>query len=187
MEKAFKQTPSDCIRIVLFGPESTGKTTLAKQLAAYFNTEWVPEYMRVYLQEKWDNKAEKISKQDLLPIAEGQIAAENSLVKKANNFLFCDTNLLELQVYCEYYYDGWSPEEIRKAVENQQYDFYFLTNIDVPWLHDDLRDRPNDRSAIFRKFEMALKIRNISYQVLSGSQEERLTTAIEILQQKISQ
>lgn len=187
MEKTLVQRQSDCLKIVLFGPESTGKTTLAKELAAHFKTEWVPEYMRTYLQEKWNEKAEKISKADLLPIAQGQIASENKLTKKANNFLFCDTNLLELQVYCEYYYNGWCPMEIKEAIENQHYDFYFLTYIDVPWVPDDLRDRPSDRSTLFRNFETALTSRKIPYAILSGSQEERLSDAIKILQQKISQ
>ncbi|WP_432411970.1 AAA family ATPase [Rasiella sp. SM2506] len=185
MEKTLVQQQSNCLKIVLFGPESTGKTTLAKQLATHFKTEWIPEYMRTYLQEKWDHKAERISKEDLLPIAEGQISSENEVTKKANNILFCDTNLLELQVYCEYYYNGWCPSEIKEAVENQHYDFYFLTNIDVPWFPDDLRDRPNDRSGLFRSFETALISRNIPYSILSGSQEERLSSAYKILQQKI--
>ena len=56
MEKNLQQQNSDCLRIVLYGPESTGKTTLAKLLAKEFHTTWVPEYARVYLQEKWDKK-----------------------------------------------------------------------------------------------------------------------------------
>ncbi len=186
MEKKLVQRQSDCLKFVLFGPESTGKTTLAKQLAAHFKTDWVPEYMRTYLQEKWDNQAEKISTKDLLPIAIGQMASENKLTEKADHFLFCDTNLLELQVYCEYYYNGWCPPEISEAVEKQHYDFYFLTNIDVPWSPDDLRDRPNDRSSLFRKFEKALINRNIPYSILSGSQEERFNSALNIVQKKIS-
>ena len=100
MEKIFEQQPSDCLKIVLFGPESTGKTTLATQLAAHYASEWVPEYMRTYLQKKWDREKETISKEDLLPIAKGQIRLENNLAKSTSDYLFCDTNLLELQVYC---------------------------------------------------------------------------------------
>ncbi|MAZ72711.1 MAG: nicotinate-nucleotide adenylyltransferase [Flavobacteriaceae bacterium] len=182
MEKTLVQRQSNCLKIVLFGPESTGKTTLAKQLSAYFNTEWVPEYMRTYLQEKWDKNAEKISKEDLLPIAKGQIALENKRSKNADNFLFCDTNLLELQVYCEYYYNGWCPAEIKQAVDNQRYDFYFLTHIDVPWVADDLRDRPNDRSMLFSNFEKALIGRKLPYKILSGTSEKRLEVAVKTLQ-----
>ena len=183
MEKTLVQRQGDCIRIVLFGPESTGKTTLARHLATRFNTLWVPEYMRVYLQEKWDIAAEKISKEDLLPIARGQIAQENTRVDNANKFLFCDTNLLEIQVYCEYYYDGWCPEEIKEAASDHTYNFYFLTDIDVPWQPDDLRDRPNDRSTIFSNFEIALVERNLPYAILTGSLEQRINTAKQTLRQ----
>ena len=64
MEKAFEQTPSSCVKIVLFGPESSGKTTLTAQLAAHFNSKWVPEYMRTYLELKWKNSKKSIGVPD---------------------------------------------------------------------------------------------------------------------------
>ena len=181
MEKTLTQRKSNSIKIVLFGPESTGKTTLAKQLAAYFNTHWVPEYTRTYLEHKWATQQEKIDKDDLLPIAKGQLASENNWAVQTEGFLFCDTNLLELQVYCEYYYNGWSPEAIQKATYEHTYDYYLLTDIDVPWEPDNLRDRPFDRSTIFRSFETALKERNLPYTILSGTVEFRLQEAISVL------
>src|SRR5690554_8219055 len=108
------------MKVVLYGPESTGKTTLAAQLAAHYDTEWVPEYMRTYLERKWEEKKELITRDDLIPIAEGQLAHEAELAKKAEKLLICDTNLLELKVYSEYYYDGFCPEFIRKkATKNR--------------------------------------------------------------------
>lgn len=178
MEEALKQQPSDCIKIVLIGPESTGKTTLAKQLASHYKTNWVPEFMRSYLQQKWDDSNKKITTDDLLPIAIGQMASENNRSETATDFLFCDTNLLEMQVYCEYYYEGWCPPEIKKAFQRHTYQLYFLTGIDVPWQKDDLRDRPFDRSAIFLNFEKALQQRNLPFVTLKGSKEERLQQAI---------
>ena len=74
MEEKLKQQPADCIKIVLFGPESTGKTTLSKQLAAHYETLWVPEFARDYLQEKWDREKKVCEPHDLLPIAIGQMA-----------------------------------------------------------------------------------------------------------------
>ena len=68
MEKELKQNPSSCLKIVLFGPESSGKTTLATQLAAHYKTTWVPEFARDYLQKKWDSKKEICSKEDLIQI-----------------------------------------------------------------------------------------------------------------------
>ncbi|MBX2827197.1 MAG: ATP-binding protein [Flavobacteriaceae bacterium] len=181
MEKTLKQQPCDCLKIVLFGPESTGKSTLAKSLAERFHTEWVPEYMREYLQDKWDVHRERITKQDLIPIAQGQIRTENDKAGSANSYLFCDTNLRELKVYSEYYYDGFCPEPILEACKNEQYDHYFLTQIDVPWEKDDLRDRPDDRLTLFRTFESELITNHLPYTLLEGTLEERIRTAAQVL------
>ncbi|MEM7084882.1 MAG: ATP-binding protein [Bacteroidota bacterium] len=169
------------MKIVLFGPESTGKTTLAKQLADRYDTQWVPEYMRDFLQKKWDTSKEIIRKEDLVTIAKGQINSENSALKEAREFLFCDTNLLELKVYSQYYYDGYCPKEILDACEENTYDHYFLTYIDTPWEADDLRDRPYDREKLFRIFEKELQQRNLPYTLLEGNKRERLQRATQLL------
>ncbi|NND87742.1 MAG: ATP-binding protein [Flavobacteriaceae bacterium] len=177
MEKTFEQIASTNLKIVLIGPESTGKTTLARQLAKAFQTEWVPEYMRSYLQEKWDKSKTTCTREDLIPIAEGQLELENKYNKKAKRYLFCDTNLLELQVYSEYYFDGYCPPKIEQANAELNYDLYLLTYIDVPWEEDDLRDRPYDRSTLFCRFENELKKRELPYIVLKGSASSRLEQA----------
>lgn len=181
MEKIPGQQPADCQRIVLFGPESTGKTTLAEQLALHFNTQWVPEYMRSHLQQKWDVTKELISKEDLMPIAVGQMELENATSLKTNRFLFCDTNLRQLKVYCKYYY-GNCPKAILEAVELHSYDHYFLTSIEVPWEADDLRDRPYDRSTLFRMFEAELQEHRLPYTQLVGNEKEQLQLAIQTLE-----
>lgn len=178
MDETLKQRQSDCLKIVLFGPESTGKTTLAKQLAAHYKTQWTPEYMREYLQQKWDSKKEVCTREDLVPIAKGQMASENASAEKATQFLFCDTNLLELKVYSQYYFDGFCPSEIIEASQKNTYTFYFLTNIDVPWQQDDLRDRPYDRSSLLRIFENELLTNNLPFKKLSGPKNIRLETVI---------
>jgi NadR type nicotinamide-nucleotide adenylyltransferase len=181
MEKTLKQSSSTCLRIVLYGPESTGKTTLAKQLAEHFNTLWVPEYMRTYLQQKWDTSKTVCAVEDLIPIAKGQIDSENEIIAKATNMIFCDTNMLELEVYSKYYYKGFCPPAITEANSTFTYDLYLLTYIDVPWEDDDLRDRPYDRSALFCKFEEELKKRSLPYIVLKGTASNRLQQAIEAM------
>ena len=103
MEEKLKQKPANLVRVVLFGPESTGKTTLAQRLAKHYNTQWVPEFMREYLQDKWDREQKSCEPKDLLPIAEGQMRLENELAQSASDILICDTDLLELKVYSRAY------------------------------------------------------------------------------------
>lgn len=178
MEKKLEQEFTDCIKVVLFGPESTGKTTISKQLAKHYNTVWVPEYMREYLQNKWDNKQKTCEPNDLLPIAKGQMQLENKLAKKANKVLICDTDLLETKVYSEAYYSGTCDPILDKYALKNTYHLYFLTYIDTPWEADDLRDKPNDRLPMFKAFENTLKKHNRPYVLLKGNKKERLKTAI---------
>ncbi|MGJ8548154.1 AAA family ATPase [Winogradskyella wichelsiae] len=178
MEEKLRQDPSNCIKIVLFGPESTGKTTLSRQLAEYYNSLWVPEYAREYLQEKWNNERKTCEPKDLLPIAIGQIKLENELSKKTDSVLICDTDLLETKVYSEAYYKGSCDPILDKYAKNNIYDLYFLTYIDIPWEADDLRDKPDERERMFKAFESALKNHNKPYVLLKGNKQERLQLAV---------
>jgi len=179
MEKKLKQQPSNCLKIVLFGPESTGKTTLSRQLARHYNSIWVPEYARQYLQDKWNNKRKTCDPHDLLPIATGQMKLENELAQKTDSVLICDTDLLETKVYSEAYYKGTCNPILETYALKNSYDIYFLTYIDTPWEADDLRDKPNERERMFKAFETALLTHNRPYVLLKGSKEERLKTAIQ--------
>ncbi|MBT8266412.1 MAG: ATP-binding protein [Bacteroidia bacterium] len=178
MEAKLGQQPSACIKIVLFGPESTGKTTLSQQLARHYNSVWVPEYARDYLQKKWNNERLTCETKDLLPIAIGQMKLENELAQKTNSVLICDTDLLETKVYSEAYYAGTCDPILEKYAIKNQYDLYFLTYIDVPWLADDLRDKPHERERMFKAFEKALIDYNKPYILLKGTKKERLDRAI---------
>lgn len=181
MEKAYKQQPINCIKVVLFGPESTGKTTLAKQLAEHYNTVWVPEYARDYLQDKWDKEGKTCQLEDLLPIARGQMKSENELAQKANTVLICDTDLLETKVYSEYYYLGTCDPILEKYALENTYDLYFLTYIDTVWEADDLRDKPNERESMFNHFKDTLIANKRPYVLLKGNQNKRLGTAIKYI------
>ena len=178
MEEKFVQEPSDLVKVVIYGPESTGKTTLAKQLAAHYNTEWVPEYAREYLQDKWDMEQKTCEPKDLLPIAEGQMRLENELSKKAEKILICDTDLLETKVYSEAYYVGSCDPILEKYALLNQYDLYLLTDIDIPWEKDDLRDKPFERQRMFNYFKNALEKNNREFVILSGDKPTRFKTAI---------
>lgn len=178
MEEKLRQEDSDCIKVVLFGPESTGKTTLSRQLARHYNSIWVPEYARKYLQDVWNNERRTCEPKDLLPIAEGQMKLENELAQKTKSVLICDTDLLETKVYSEAYYLGTCDPVLEKYALENTYNLYFLTYIDVPWEADDLRDKPDKRERMFEAFENALKAYNKPYVILKGSKKQRLEKAI---------
>ncbi len=179
MEEKLGQEPSNLIKVVLFGPESTGKTTLAAQLADHYKTEWVPEYAREYLQDKWDREQKTCEPKDLVPIAYGQMELENRLAKTAHKVLVCDTDLLETKVYSEAYYTGTCDPILEKYAIKNQYELYFLTYIDTPWVADDLRDKPDERERMFAYFKEALEKYNRNFIILKGDKATRLATAIE--------
>ena len=180
MEEDFKQLSTSIIKIAMYGPESTGKTTLSKQLATYYNDEWIPEFARDYLQEKWDKNQEICTEKDLISIAIGQIKLENEAVIKAKKFLFCDTNLLVTKVFSDIYYDRCDANLDQAACEHE-YDLIFLTNIDVPWKADDLRDRPNNREITFDSFEKAIIINGNPYIKIEGDEVTRFQKAVKII------
>lgn len=183
MEENLKQLPSGpkrIIKIALFGPESTGKTTLAKQLAEYYKTDWVPEFARDYLQEKWDKHQAICDVNDMLPIAYGQTQLENEKMATANQYLFCDTNLMVTKVFSEVYYNYCDPL-LDQAAREHEYDLFFLTDIDVPWEKDDLRDKPEGRETVFSVFKKSLIDNNKPFITLSGDASLRLKKAVSII------
>jgi HTH-type transcriptional regulator, transcriptional repressor of NAD biosynthesis genes len=181
MEKNYKQKSTNCIRVVIYGPESTGKTTLVKDLARHYNTDYVREFSRDYLQKKWDKFKEKCTVNDLLEIVKGQIQNENKKIKKANKILFCDTNILATKVWSETHFNGYCHPLIKKYSKLFFYDIYILTQIDIPWEKDDLRDRPNNRIKMFNFFKKELDDNNYKYLIVSGNHEERMKQVISFL------
>lgn len=172
------QTSSRCLRVVLYGPESTGKTTLAKALADHYQTAWVPEFARPYLQEKWDKEQAVCTLEDLPIIAQGQLAAEDAAIQKANKLILCDTNILVTKVWSETHFKGYCAPELNTILAQTHYDLYLLTSIDVPWEKDDLRDRPNDREQMFIYFKQQLVTYNFPFLVLEGNPKERVEKAV---------
>lgn len=174
-----QHTPKSVFNVTILGAESTGKTTLCRDLAAHFGSPWVPEYMRTYLQVKWDNEQLTCTWDDLLPIAQGQIDLENKLAKQAaqlpddNRYLFCDTNLFELMVYANWYY-GDCPEALSQAALTHHYDLILLTEVDIPWVADDLRDSPHQREDISAYFASQLTLHNKDIQRIGGDRVQRV-------------
>jgi len=180
MEKNLRQQKTAILKIALFGPESTGKTTLAKQLAEYYETEWVPEFARDYLQEKWEENQHICVADDMLPIAYGQVALENKKLASAKKYLFSDTNLMVTKVFSEMYY-GFCDPLLNEAALEHEYNLFFLTDIDVPWEKDDIRDTPDGRESVFSVFKQTLIDTKKPFITLSGNKESRLAKAISII------
>ena len=181
-----QHTPKTVINVAILGAESTGKTTLCRDLAEHFGCPWVPEYMRTYLQAKWDKQQLTCTWDDLLPIAQGQIDLENKLAKQAAQmpdkarYLFCDTSLFELMVYSNWYY-GDCPAALTKAALAQHYDLVLLTDVDIPWVADDLRDSPHQREEISAYFASQLTSHSINFRRVGGDRNERVEQIIQWL------
>lgn len=161
------------IKIAVIGPESTGKSTLALQLARHYHTVWVPEYARYYCSYL---KTEPVL-QDEVNMFYGQIALEESLVPLANKLLICDVTVLNVKVFCEEVFHE-CPDFIIEEVKNRHYDLYLLTDIDMPWEDDPLRGFPHKRSYFFQRYKHELEALNAAYRVISGLGESRLRRAV---------
>lgn len=175
MEEKLQQIQNNhCLKIVLFGPESTGKSSLATELAKCYDTVYVEEFSRTYA-ETMAKKKLALTKKDVLPIAIGQMQLENEQIKKANRLLICDTDLLETQVYSKFYYNGFCPKLVEKYALINQYDLYLLTYIDILWEADGIRDQPNNRLQMFKAFEHAIITSKKPYVIVKGTFKERLS------------
>ncbi|GAK98429.1 ribosylnicotinamide kinase [Nonlabens ulvanivorans] len=181
MEKIPQQAAYSGKRIVLYGPESTGKSTLSRKLAQHYNTVLIEEFAREYLQDKFNHTGEVCSYDDILPIAIGQRNLENNAVNKAQDYLFCDTDVLETYVYCMAYFNQ-APQELINAVEESSYELYLLLQVDVPWTPDDLRDRPERREEMFELFLAALNKFNKPYKIVDGLDSQRFENAIKAIE-----
>lgn len=177
-ERQKNQPTSKQIKIVVIGPESTGKTTLVKQLATHYKAVCVPEYSRIFAEEK-KQKGKTLTSDDVLPIAKGQLALEEEVAY--HPFVICDTDILATFTYAKIYYPEFNGEALQKYIEKHHADFYFLTYIDVPWEADGIRDLPQKREIAFSEFEQTLKTYNQPYALLKGGQKTRFQTATAII------
>jgi len=139
-------------RIVLTGPESTGKTTLAKALARHFRSPWQPEMARLYA----DEVKRELTAADAAVIATRAIAAEDATLTSAPPLLVLDTDLISTVVYVRHYY-GPCPAWIETAARERRGDLYLLCAPDLPWTADGVRDRPARREELHALFEGAMR------------------------------
>jgi NadR type nicotinamide-nucleotide adenylyltransferase len=163
-------------RVVLIGSESTGKTTLVRRLAEHYDVEWVPEFVREYV----DRKQDALDFDDHAPIAHGQISLEDEYRTRAAEanarLLLQDTDLLSTAIYCAHYY-GKCPVWITDAASARRPDLYLLLDIDIPWTADPQRDRGHMRSEMQALFREAVEHSGAPFVLISGDGDERFDRA----------
>lgn len=166
------------LRVAITGPESTGKSMLAEQLAQYYHTVWVPEFARTYL-ETLGRSYEEI---DILTIAKGQVAATQKMMSLARQVLFCDTELIVTKIWSNVKYRRCDPW-ILEGIERQEFDLYLLCDIDLPWEYDPLREHPHMRRDLFNLYFKELTLRKLPFAVIQGIGPARLGNAVNELKQ----
>lgn len=165
-------------KIVVLGPESTGKSTLCEQLAQHYDCEWCPEFAREYLL----THGMDYTYNDLLHIAKGQLAMEDEYIQKAKTppgLLFIDTDMYVMKVWGEFVF-GKTHQWVLEQIVKRQYDLYLLCNIDLPWVKDDLREYPDlaSRENLYNMYEDIMINQSVPWVNISGDYDQRLQTAI---------
>ncbi len=163
------------IRVAITGPESSGKSDLAKALADHFDTAYAPEFARVYLEKNGSN----YSFEDLDEICRGQIAEEEKAVAAAKEICFFDTDMLVLKIWSKFRF-GRVSNFVKQSALLRKYDHYLLCKPDLPWSPDPLRESPSqeERDVLFNLYRNELESGNCSYSIVEGKGDKRLDSAI---------
>jgi len=200
---------SPLIKVVIIGPESTGKSSLSELLAQHYNAQWCPEFAREYLL----THGMDYTFDDLLYIAKGQLAMEDEYTQSVvgspesgdntlnselrtrdselsppnSKLLFIDTDMYVMKVWCEFVFGKchmWVLEQIVK----RKYDLYLLCNTDLPWVKDELREYPDlaQRDKLYHIYEDIMINQSTPWTDISGDYDERLQKAIKAVDQLIA-
>jgi len=164
------------IRIVVTGPECTGKTTLAEQLGAHFGAPWLPEVARQYAAER-AREGRGLLAGDVDLIAARAIAADDAALASAPRLLVSDTDLLSTVTYGRHYY-GASSAWLDGEARARRASLYLLCAPDLPWTADGIRDRPEQRDELFAEFAGVLKEFSANVVVIRGDGEARMSAAV---------
>lgn len=157
-------------RVAILGAESSGKSALAEALAQRYQTLWVPEYLREFVetQQRVPRESEQIM------IARTQLEREHAMALKANGWLFCDTTPLMTAIYSEYYFSA-AGDDLLALTDQHHYDFTVVTAPDLPWIADGLqRESPAVRQAIHERVLVELEERDIPHLLVEGSLAQRI-------------
>ena len=163
-------------KIAIIGPESTGKSTLSEAMAEALHTVWVPEYAREYL--KMIDRP--YIEDDLVQIARGQVASEDKAASGATHYLVCDTDLNVVKVWSEHKYGQCHPW-ILEEIASRKYDLYLLTDIDIPWEHDPMREHPDAamRQYFYNIYKDIVLHSGVPWVNISGDADQRLNKAMD--------
>ena len=167
-------------KIVVIGPESTGKSTLSEALAKALFTAWVPEFARAFL----EGLGRPYKEEDLLTIAQGQADSEKQLSATAADLVICDTDLYVIKVWSEHKYGRCHPWILGQIAE-RKYDLYLLTGIDIDWQHDPLREHadPQMRNYFYNIYKDIAIESGLPWVEIKGSPEQRLQLALDAVKQ----
>lgn len=169
-----KKSLAEIKRVCIFGPESTGKSTMTKNLAAHFQTVFVPEYARTFMETR-DNE---LLETDLPHFARGMMASEEALAQRANRVIFSDTDALTTVIWSNWLYKR-VPAEIEELAQSQKHDLYLLLNVDVPWVADPQRYLPEERQSFLDECRKQLEKYKRPYLLIGGASfDERTKNAI---------
>ena len=160
----------------IIGPESTGKSTLAKELAEQFHGIYVPEYAREYIESKVESqkskaereKAKEVTREELCEIARHQIEEIEAVRIQNSEFSFFDTELIVTKVWFEYAF-GRVPEWLEEAILRYPMNMYLLTAPDIPWIPDPTRYNGSDamRQELFERYESEIQALDIPYFIIT--------------------
>jgi NadR type nicotinamide-nucleotide adenylyltransferase len=167
-------------RIAITGPESTGKTWLAKKLANYFRTAWVHEFAVDYLSKHGAD----YNLEDILRIAKGQVELENNIANIASQFLFCDTDLIVTKIWSKEVFNE-VPLWIDEMIAKRKYDLYLLCSPDLEWEDAPFRENANDRDRLFNLYQEELVQQNFNFRIIKGVGDQRLKNAVNFVEELI--
>ncbi len=162
------------VKVCLFGPECTGKTKMARELAQHFNTVFVEEYARAF----FEMKENVVQWEEISDIAMGQIASEDFLARSCQQVLFCDTDLILTTIWSKWMYENKCPDWVREEAEKRTYDLYLLMDTDIPYVEDSVRCLPEHRQEFFDDCKFALESRGRRYVTISGEWDQRFAAAV---------
>lgn len=162
------------LRVVITGPESSGKSVLAGELADFYGAPLVQEYARTYLEQRPGAYVQA----DLLAIAQEQVAAERQAIEQAVDLVICDTDLFTIRIWFLEKFgscDPWIDAHLVPPVES----LWLLCSPDLPWEPDPLRENPHDRDRLFDRYRAELEMRGCPVVVIHGAGPDRPRRAVE--------